>query len=403
MGTNTTDLAKLQDVARALFQSSDLQSLVDQIVTSGKELLECPAGVLWLVDHPGRHLYAAGVAGLDDHTKESLRDLPLEGSLEGKALGHRELVIGQLDEVRCQEYGPLCKAGFRQALSLPLNEGSSVLGVVTFLRRDGTYFEPADTQLADYYTTSAAIALAGQKRRAAEQQVARILRDALIPTDIPEVPGLDVAIHGKMADEHSEVGGDFVDVFEADSAFCIACGDIAGKGPDAASFGVMAKYMLRAIAFRNPSPASVLFHLNRALCQTFQQERFLTLSYALFEPATRKLLVANGGSWPPMLLTEGKAEPLAHSGGLLGAFEDAQYPQVEVELGRGGILLAYTDGIVEARRGKEMFGEDCVRHVLEQHAEEPAQGVARGVFESARGFSGGLLVDDAVVVVLKGE
>jgi sigma-B regulation protein RsbU (phosphoserine phosphatase) len=231
-------------------------------------------------------------------------------------------------------------------------------------------------------------------------------RDVLLPEELPSIPGLDVAVRARLREEPSPVG-EFVDVFELPGGlgiayFGIAYGDVSGSDSHAASFAVAAKYMLRGLATRNPAPAWVASRLNEVLYQAFQQERFLTLVYALYDPEKHVLSLCNCGSWSPVLVRQGRADLLDHSGALLGAFEDQQYQQSESTLTDGDLLVGYTDGLPEARRGEEILGMDRVREILAEQASGSSAGsVAENLLAAAERFTGGALREDAVVIAVR--
>jgi sigma-B regulation protein RsbU (phosphoserine phosphatase) len=231
------------------------------------------------------------------------------------------------------------------------------------------------------------------------------LRDVMTE-ELPSIPGLDVAVRARLREKPFPVG-EFVDVFELPGGlgiayFGIAYGDVSGSVSPAGSFAVAAKYMLRGLAMSNPAPAWVASRLNEVLYRAFQQERFLTLVYALYDPRTHTMSLCNCGSWSPILVRQGRAALLDHSGALLGAFEDQQYQQSETTLTDGDLLVGYTDGLPEARRGEEILGLDRVRAVLsEQGSGSSAASVAENLLAAAERFAGGPLRDDAVVIAVR--
>jgi sigma-B regulation protein RsbU (phosphoserine phosphatase) len=232
------------------------------------------------------------------------------------------------------------------------------------------------------------------------------LNRMLLVEEIPSIPGLDVAVRARLREERFPMG-EFVDVFELPSGlgiayFAIAYGDVAGPATGASSMAVAAKYLLRGLAMRNPSPAWVASRLNDVLFQAFQQERILTLVYALYDPAEHKLALCNCGSWSPILVRRGKASLLDHSGALLGVFADQHYQQTEMTLAVGDLLVGYTDGLLEARRGEEVMGIDRVRAILEEQDEQStAASVAERLLAAAQEFSDGPLNDNAVVITVR--
>jgi sigma-B regulation protein RsbU (phosphoserine phosphatase) len=187
----------------------------------------------------------------------------------------------------------------------------------------------------------------------------------------------------------------------SDGTYAIVVGDVSGKGAEAAAYTAMAKYMLRAFAIRNAQPSSVLYHLNNALVTGFGEDRFATLMYALFDPEARKLTVAVGGHPPPLIYRAAtdEVEPVTVSGSIVGAFEDQVFDQSSFTLGPRDVMLAFTDGLVEARRGPELYGRERVVESLARRAPgATAETLTQSVFTDAQSF--GEINDDTVVFAL---
>jgi serine phosphatase RsbU (regulator of sigma subunit) len=131
------------------------------------------------------------------------------------------------------------------------------------------------------------------------------------------------------------------------------------------------------------------------------EDRFTTAVYAVLEPEKRTCHLAIGGHPSPLVFRKRTGEvqvPNLH-GSLIGAFEDQQYEPVTLELEEGDVLLAYTDGIVEARRGDDLFGRDRIAESLRKHAPTTsARELASAIYADAQKF--GEVIDDTVVFAL---
>jgi sigma-B regulation protein RsbU (phosphoserine phosphatase) len=239
-----------------------------------------------------------------------------------------------------------------------------------------------------------------EEQRDRRYPLARAIHDALIPPDVPEIPGVSLSLRAHYGEQETNVGGDFADVFEIGEVYGLAWGDISGRGREAASLAVMAKYMLRALAFRDFRPASVAYHLNRVLEYTLGSEHFVTLVYAAYDPRSRELTIANCGAWAPLLVRGDRVVPVDVRGPLLGAIPDQQYNQVQLGLEPGDMVVGFTDGIPEAHSDGEVMGVEPVEKILLEHFEEGHNVLTHLVMEAARQFSGGTLRDDAVVLAM---
>lgn len=258
-----------------------------------------------------------------------------------------------------------------------------------------------DLEACQVLAAQSAQAMKNARRFERERAVARSLQRGLLTSHMPELDGYEIEAIYEPADEEGEVGGDLYDSFELpDGRHALVVGDVSGKGAEAAAQTAMVKFTLRAFATRDPVPSSVMFHLNRSLLRDLPEDRFVTLMYAVFDPASGGFDMTVAGHPSPLIYRrETGVETIPSHGTIVGALDGEHYEQSSFELGRGDALLAYTDGLVEARSGDELYGIDRLTAAFEDQASGgPPAGLARRIFERARGF--GRVTDDAVVLSL---
>ncbi len=198
--------------------------------------------------------------------------------------------------------------------------------------------------------------------------LARTLQQTLIPPSAPAIPGLDIAAAYRPAGTGDEVGGDFYDVFElGNGAWVVVIGDVSGKGAQAAVVTALVRNTVRAAAVRHGSPARVLEVLNEALLAD-ETERFCTAALLLLRRVEHgwSCLFAVGGHSLPLLTGEdGTARALGEPGSLVGLLPAPEFHDSQLMLRRGDRLLLCTDGVNEGRRGRELFGEERIRDILQ--------------------------------------
>ncbi|MGB8835357.1 MAG: PP2C family protein-serine/threonine phosphatase, partial [Candidatus Acidiferrales bacterium] len=133
------------------------------------------------------------------------------------------------------------------------------------------------------------------------------------------------------------------------------------------------------------------------------EDRYATLFYGVFDGATRRLQYVNAGHNPPMLIRrDGSIFPLGAGGVPLGIFPDSTYTREIIQLNPGDLILAYTDGVIEAVNptGEEWGVEGLHRSVSENRA-LCAEEIVHAIFSSVDDFSGGEQRDDATVAVVR--
>ena len=279
-----------------------------------------------------------------------------------------------------------------------------LLGALLVVFEQGKSPDAEELEALSVLAGQAGQSLENARRFDRERSVAKSLQSALLRTEMPKMDGCSLGAIYEAADVLADVGGDFYDVLDlSEGVFAIVVGDVSGKGAEAAAQTAMVKYMLRAFAARNPSPSSVLFHLNNALVKDMQEERFITLLYAKFDIAARTCSIAIGGH-PAPLIYRGETDDVqveSSSGMILGAFEDCAFDEQTISLGSGDVFLAYTDGLVEARDDSgEQYELDRIQASLQRHARAGAlpDELVRRMYEDARSF--GTITDDTVVLAL---
>jgi serine phosphatase RsbU (regulator of sigma subunit) len=163
--------------------------------------------------------------------------------------------------------------------------------------------------------------------------------------------------------------------------------------------GVQSRF--RTEAAGGARPGTLLGALNRELVAFDQPERFMGLLCARVDVRAGRVWFANAGLTPPMIRRRsGRFEEITAGGVLLGVSPDAIYPDVCVELGPGDVAVLYTDGLTEAQRGDELFGEDRLRDVLDECAGRRAADILDRLPIAVRKFADRPL-DDVTVVVLR--
>ncbi len=194
--------------------------------------------------------------------------------------------------------------------------------------------------------------------RARIAHIARTLQTSLLPPTLPTIARLELAALYRPVTDGLDVGGDFYDAFEIGTGrWAFTLGDVCGKGADAAVITALARYTMRAAVVSDPEPSSVLRRLNDAVHRQ-HPEQFCTAVCAVVQPDDGRLVLSLGGHPHPLLLrTDGSVERLGTPGLLLGPFADWHGTTTGLTMDPGDLLVLYTDGLTEARRGKEEFSE----------------------------------------------
>ncbi|MQB01770.1 MAG: SpoIIE family protein phosphatase [Actinobacteria bacterium] len=203
------------------------------------------------------------------------------------------------------------------------------------------------------------------------------------------------------------MGGDFYDLFAtADDEWAIAIGDVQGKGVEAAALTGLARHTIRAAAMYEGRPSRVLSTLNQAIMRHTEDEaspRFCTsvLGFLQTDRSNVHLILANGGHEQPRILrADGTIEKASRPGMLLGAFADADIFDDHVRLRPGDSIVLFTDGVVDARRHKEEFGEARLEKVLAASRGCDAPAIVKRVEDAVVSFRSASSSDDMALLVV---
>ena len=270
-------------------------------------------------------------------------------------------------------------------------------GAKSFVQKpweDVTLLEILAREIAD-----ARAAKRRDQRQQRELEDARLIQRGLLPTSVPQVDGINLAVAWQPA---NGVGGDCFDMLAFGGALGVSIADIAGKGLPAALLMSNLQAAVRAFAQESAPPSSVCGNVNRLLCRNMASGRFATFCYARIEHDPRRIVYSNAGHNPPLLVhADGTTALLSEGGMVLGIFPDNSYDQAEVPIGPGDRLVFYTDGITESRSAAgDEFGEDRLKDIAVRTRAEPIEAMKDTLLADVNQFTGGKFDDDATLIVV---
>lgn len=300
---------------------------------------------------------------LENALRRSLHDdvvLPKAGAARRQALADFLPDADLVDEVDA--------LGSEQLAVLPLNARGRSFGVLVIGRAPGFGFGDAQNFLDDL-AARIAVGLDATLVVAESRYVASVLRRSLAPTDLRQVPGLALASYYRVAHQSQELGGDFLDVHGPDDDLILLCGDVAGKGVEAAVHAKRIRNAVRTAAQVDRSPGWILGLTNRVLVSEAEEfsEGMATGVCARLRPDGDRLRVdlANAGHPPALLIrADGTVEDVHADGVALALIDGSSYDETRLSLGPRDTLLVYTDGVTEARGADDLFGDARLREAL---------------------------------------
>ena len=246
------------------------------------------------------------------------------------------------------------------------------------------------------------------KQRAEESEararaLAQTLQQTLIPPAPPDIPGLEVDAAFRPAGSGDEVGGDFYDIFEIGAGdWVVAIGDVCGKGVDAAVVTALARHTIRAAAVNWRKPSEILKVVNEVLLRD-DSDRFCTIALVRLHQTDDGWVAQVGSAGHPLpLICNPDTGPrvVGEPGTLLGVLPEVDVSDAQIALRPGDTIVLYTDGVTEARAGRDLFGEDRLRKTL-AGLTGSAAAVTAGVLDEVMRFQSGFPSDDIALVAVR--
>ena len=230
-----------------------------------------------------------------------------------------------------------------------------------------------------------------------ELGVANQIQQSILPTRFPV--GTGYQLYGSM-EPAREVGGDFFDVVRLeDNCVGLAIADVSDKGVPAALFMMSSRTMMKGAAISAHQPGEVLGIVNSMLSEDNEAQMFVTVLYAVYDPATGMFTYSSGGHDTPLVVhPDGSSELLPLTGGIvLGIMPDLDYQENCITLAPGDTVVCYTDGVTEAMNPQgEQFGIERLRRTFADSPPKSASDAVQKIFDAVNSFAEGAIQSDDI-------
>ncbi|MFI6286982.1 SpoIIE family protein phosphatase [Streptomyces sp. NPDC051018] len=253
-----------------------------------------------------------------------------------------------------------------RAILAPLRGRRRVIGAAVFLRRpDRPAFEPNDLLVAAQLATHTALGIDKAVLYGREAYIADELQRTMLPDSLPQPTGVRLASRYLPAAETARVGGDWYDAIPLPgSRVALVVGDVMGHSMTSAAIMGQLRTTAQTLAGLDLPPQEVLHHLDEQ-AQRLGTDRMATCMYAVYDPVSHRITIANAGHPPPILLhLGGRAEVLRVPPGAPIGVGGVDFEAVELDAPAGATLLLYTDGLVESRLRDVWTGIEQLRERL---------------------------------------
>jgi PAS domain S-box-containing protein len=366
-------------VTTALAAAPDADVAFERLLPTLCAELDWDAATLWQPESCGGRLTHAGtwtspgssVPALQDDTR--VRTFVRGEGLPGAAWRSGEpVVVEDLWGDRPFLRGTAARAdGLRTAVAFPVLRGDTLVGVCELFSRTQ---RPVPPELLDVLASAGRQIgqfLARLRAESELREVATILQRSLLPSHLPEVPGMELAARYRAGAEGVFVGGDTYDVLPLpDGRFMVLIADVCGTGAEAAAMTALTRHTARAAAsVPGACAADVLVAVNTALLREPSEPlRFVTaccLVLAVDGDGHRITVSVAGHPLPLLREAGGRVVEVGAPGMPLGVLPDVAFAETDMRLPPDATLVLYTDGVTEARNDAgTQFGDDGLVGVL---------------------------------------
>jgi phosphoserine phosphatase RsbU/P len=393
-------LVSLQKAAQQIGSILELDELLDTIVHRVAVEFGCIESDILLVE--GNKFHLAAVHGCTQSKKGER--WPVTEGLSGMVVATGKTHYAP--DVSQELLYRACEPHTRSEVIIPLRVRDRIIGVFSASHHDLDAFPRAQVEILKGLAGHIAIAVDNAQRIQRErrqiqhlneeQDEARRIQQNLLPRTAPSLPGFH--LEGACAPAGA-VGGDWYDYIPlADGQVAIVLADVSGKGMPAALLMSAARGIVRSLAPLASGPGEVLARVNQMLLNDFLTGRYVTMIYAVLDPARRTLTFASAGHPWPLLCHGTDVIPLSTDAGMPLGLLPCEFTEHTVKLCRDFRLLLYTDGISEElNREDQEFGCERLTEFVARHDCSVAE-----LMEAIAEFRGECAQkDDATVVLLR--
>ncbi|NND70356.1 MAG: SpoIIE family protein phosphatase [Rhodothermales bacterium] len=405
------ELSVLNELAAAIGGSRSSEEVVEQVVKKSVKTIGAEQGLVTLVDDTQvdpTQTYVRTVSSSGDRAILSPNQ-----SLVGWMLLNKKPLILNSPHSDSRFGGTKWDPSIRSIICAPLLIHGKLLGVLTlYNKKRGEGFTEDDKRLLSILSLQSAQVLDAARLYEEEKKLtqiqeqlrlARTIQMRLLPNEMPQIEGYDIAGTSKPA---QSVGGDLFDVVQVEPDFvAFWIGDVSGKGLPASLTMANTQAVLRTNAMARIDPAKCISRTDELLCQYTPKSTFVTGVVGCFDPATGKCEYSNAGHVKPIVIrNHGQSVERLETSSLVMGF-NASIPRTSemTNLASGDTLFLCTDGIDEAmNEHRQLFDDDNAIDFLKQNHHLSASDQVEGIVSMVNQFASGVpQTDDITLLIVK--
>ena len=421
----------LQTIGSAMKERSEIERVLDLSVKSIVENTSASSGAIFLIDEyddvltlKARHGYFPPPFPVPRAVRNKIGGV--EKYLESAKIKLGETIFGEVaqsgesryirsvaEDSRMEQNTRRDELSMSSIIVIPFIVLQRVFGVLGIVKRDeGDFFSENDFDRAKLFADYVSLILENLftyiellEKQEIEREVgiAADIQTKLLPKLLPKIKNAGVSAYSIPA---RGVSGDYYDIIPLrEGRFAMVICDVAGKGVPASLVMVMIRTIIHLIASSSRSTAQIVSWINKGIAGKIDIDRFATLSFFTFDPATGVLQYSNAAHHPAMIYraAAGSVEQLDTDGLPIGIEREARYSQRETRLANGDIIMMYTDGVVEAMdsRGRQ-YEDERLKSIFVDNASLEAEDLLKVIRTDIDAFVGNAKQhDDQTLMLMK--
>ena len=421
----------LQTIGSAMKERSEIERVLDLSVKSIVENTSASSGAVFLIDEyddvltlKARHGYFPPPFPVPRAVRNKKGGV--EKYLESAKIKLGETIFGEVaqsgesryirsvaEDSRMEQNTRRDELSMSSIIVIPFIVLQRVFGVLGLVKRDeGDFFSENDFDRAKLFADYVSLILENLftyiellEKQEIEREVgiAADIQTKLLPKLLPKIKNAGVSAYSIPA---RGVSGDYYDIIPLrEGKFAMVICDVAGKGVPASLVMVMIRTIIHLIASSSRSTAQIVSWINKGIAGKIDIDRFATLSFFTFDPATGALQYSNAAHHPAMIYRAAarSVEQLDTDGLPIGIEREARYSQRETRLANGDIIMMYTDGVVEAMdsRGRQ-YEDERLKSIFVDNASLGAEDLLKVIRTDIDVFVGNAKQhDDQTLMLMK--
>lgn len=400
------DFMLVQRIIKKINSIRDLKDLLEQIIEDASKTLGFTKCGVLLYDENTKQLELVAVTGWEDKAIQIGDKLDQGHGIIWKAFNEAKIIYYP-DVGKYPDQLP-CDFKSQSHVDIPLISRGKVFGILNAQHIEMDGFSEHDINvlktLAEHVSIAIQNALLFEEEKKEKEIILKDMKEAsLIQKSLfpKSSPSLQNFIISGMCEPCLEVGGDWFDYIQLPSGkLGVLLADVSGKGLAASLLMASARTIIRMIAEQEESPAAVLTKVNKVLTADLPLGRFITLVYAVIDPVSRVVTMANAGHQHPVYCSNELVENIVMEAGLPLGIKEHEYKEYSFSMNSGEKIFLYSDGVTEAMdRYKNMFGEKRVIESLKNPGSNE-----QTLYSDVKTFTNNIsLSDDLTIVMVEAE